>query len=118
MQAELQDNRSRAEEAKVWPVLSLFSGAGGLDLGFRQAGFWPGLAIDLDPAAVSTYRWNQPGTHVAPLDIAASNAEEFVDLWTEINGEMDLSESSEARRVKRSQFRMCIRGIGILGVSS
>ena len=84
--AELQENRSRAEEAEAWPVLSLFSGAGGFDLGFRHAGFRPGLAVDLDPAAVATYRWNQPGTHVAQLDIAESNADELADLWTRING--------------------------------
>ena len=78
---------SALDGAKPWPVVSLFSGAGGFDLGFRRAGFTPGLAVDVDPAAVATYRWNQRGTHVAALDIAETNAEEFVDLWVEINGD-------------------------------
>ena len=87
MPSELQENLFRAEEAEGWPVLSLFSGAGGLDLGFRQAGFRPVLAVDIDPVAVATYRWNQPGTHVASLDITESNADDLVDLWTRINGD-------------------------------
>ena len=87
MQAELRETSSEVVEERTWPVLSLFSGAGGLDLGFKHGGFRPGLAVDIDPAAVETYRWNQPGTHVAPLDIAGSNADAFVDLWTSINGE-------------------------------
>ena len=44
------------------PVLSLFSGAGGLDLGFQRAGFQPVIAIDINPAAVETYQNNHPGT--------------------------------------------------------
>jgi DNA (cytosine-5)-methyltransferase 1 len=39
-------------------VVSLFSGTGGLDLGFRSAGFDVSLAIDSDPAAVKAYNWN------------------------------------------------------------
>ena len=85
--AEPQENHSRAEGAEAWPVLSLFSGAGGLDLGFKQAGFKPGLAVDIDPAAVETYRWNEPDTHVVPLDIAESSPDELVKLWTSINGD-------------------------------
>ena len=61
-------------------MLSLFSGAGGLDLGFKHGGFRPGLAVDIDPVAVETYRWNQPDTHVALLDIAQSNPDKLVDL--------------------------------------
>ena len=68
-------------------MLSLFSGAGGLDLGFKNGGFRPGLAIDIDPVAVETYRWNQPDTHVAQLDIAQTSADELVDLWISVNGE-------------------------------
>ena len=42
-------------------VVSLFSGAGGLDLGFRQAGHQVIWANDLFEDAVSTYRLNQGG---------------------------------------------------------
>ena len=78
---------SRADRPEAWPVLSLFSGAGGLDLGFKHGGFRPALAVDIDPAAVDTYRWNQPDTHVAMLDIAQSNPDRLVDLWISVNGE-------------------------------
>lgn len=40
------------------PILSLFSGAGGLDYGFRQAGFQTVLAIDCDRAATATFNAN------------------------------------------------------------
>ena len=87
MQAELRESRSRVIEDRAWPVLSLFSGAGGLDLGFKLGGFRPGLAVDMDPAAVETYRWNQPDTHVAQLDLAKSSPDELVDLWIRFNGD-------------------------------
>lgn len=40
------------------PILSLFCGCGGLDLGFTQAGFEVVLALDVDSAAVRTYNLN------------------------------------------------------------
>ena len=40
-------------------IVSLFSGAGGLDLGFEQQGFRPLLAYDSKAAAVSTYNFNR-----------------------------------------------------------
>lgn len=39
-------------------VISLFAGAGGLDLGFAQAGFKISWAVDNDPDSVKTYRAN------------------------------------------------------------
>lgn len=78
---------SAPEDAGSWPVLSLFSGAGGLDRGFKQAGFSPRLAIDVDAAAVATYRWNEPHTKVVPIDIADCNPSELVDLWMSVSGE-------------------------------
>ena len=87
MEVEPQANKPKPEEAGPWPVLSLFSGAGGFDLGFKQAGFKPGLAVDIDPSAVETYRLNDPDTHVALLDIADCDPDDLVELWTTINGE-------------------------------
>ena len=87
MQAEVQETSSEVVEDGAWPVLSLFSGAGGLDLGFKHGGFRPALAVEIDPAAVDTHRWDQPDTHVALLDIAQSNPGKLVDLWISINGD-------------------------------
>lgn len=50
-------------------VLSLFSGAGGLDLGFKRAGFTLTWAIDLYDDAVQTYRANI-GDHVVNGDLS------------------------------------------------
>lgn len=52
-----------------YSVLSLFSGAGGLDLGFEQAGFAHLEAIDLNPWAVQTLRHNRPQWQVVEGDV-------------------------------------------------
>ena len=48
-------------------VLSLFSGAGGLDLGFEQQGFIPVLAYDAKSSAVDTYNFNRPENSIAKV---------------------------------------------------
>ena len=63
------------------PVLSLFSGAGGLDLGFQSAGFQVMLAIDINPAAVETYQINNPSTTTVAMDLSTTPPLEIVDLW-------------------------------------
>lgn len=49
---------------------SLFSGCGGLDMGFRWAGFQPVWANDIDPVALQTYRLAMPGHPAVAGDIA------------------------------------------------
>ena len=75
-----------AEESREWPVLSLFSGAGGLDLGFEAGGFSPKLAIDNDAAAIKTYRHNHPQAATIQLDIAKTPTSELLDLWKDKAG--------------------------------
>jgi len=51
-------------------ALSFFTGAGGLDLGVREAGFEPLLSIEADPSARLTLATNWPGHRLAePGDI-------------------------------------------------
>jgi DNA (cytosine-5)-methyltransferase 1 len=50
-------------------VGSLFSGIGGIDLGFEQAGFEIAWANDMDASACKTYRHNFPNTHLIECDV-------------------------------------------------
>lgn len=50
-------------------IVSLFSGAGGLDLGFQRAGFPLIFAVDLSAAAIETHRRNFKGTVSLAADL-------------------------------------------------
>jgi len=56
--------------SKNIPILSLFSGAGGMDVGFRKSGMRPVLALDNDEAAVLTYNFNAKQTIAKQMDLA------------------------------------------------
>ena len=57
-------------------IVSLFSGLGGLDLGFENAGFSVGAAYEIRAESVRTYNHNRPGNPIALVadirDLAAS----------------------------------------------
>lgn len=55
-------------------VISLFSGAGGLDLGFVDAGFEVVMALDASPAAIRTHRLNFPASRSEVADLTALGA--------------------------------------------
>ena len=50
-------------------VMDMFSGCGGLSLGFQQAGFNVVLGIDNDAAALQTFRLNHKGAVGAAVDL-------------------------------------------------
>lgn len=57
-------------------VISLFSGAGGMDLGFKQAGFNILWANDFDEDATVTYQ-NNSGNHIILGDITKINSKDI-----------------------------------------
>ena len=63
-------------------VVSLFSGAGGLDLGFKMAGHEIIWANDLYEDAVETYKHNL-GDHIVCEDISKIGAEEIPECEEE-----------------------------------
>ncbi|GAA4616595.1 hypothetical protein GCM10023195_73840 [Actinoallomurus liliacearum] len=57
-------------EADTRPVaVELFAGAGGLALGFEQAGFRVAVAVEMERNAAQTHRANHPGTVVLERDV-------------------------------------------------
>ena len=50
-------------------IISLFSGAGGLDIGFSKAGFQTAVMVEKDHACCNTLRLNAPHTPVIEGDI-------------------------------------------------
>lgn len=70
-------------------VIDSFAGAGGLSLGFLQAGWKVPLAFDHDPIAVATYQRNL-GPHVRLLDAEEITAASLMDFANVGPGECDL----------------------------
>jgi DNA (cytosine-5)-methyltransferase 1 len=58
--------------------ISLFSGAGGLDLGFEQVGFRPIVAYDNSQSAVKTYNHNRPKTIAKCRDLSQITADTVI----------------------------------------
>lgn len=56
-------------------IVSLFSGAGGLDLGYHDAGFPLVLVVDSSPSAIKTHKRNFPSTTSIAGDLVELRAE-------------------------------------------
>ena len=69
--------------AKPYKMIDLFSGAGGMTLGFTQAGFVPILAVEKEKDFAATYAENF-GPHVIARDIAEIMDGGGIDLKADI----------------------------------
>lgn len=57
--------------------IDLFAGAGGMSLGFEQAGFDVAAAVEVDPIHCATHKFNFPGCAVVARSVIGLSAEEI-----------------------------------------
>lgn len=88
--SEKRKQKTLGQQEKPLRALDLFSGCGGLTLGLKRAGFEVVGAVEIDSAAVETYKANHPEVRVKRIDIRNLSA---VGLRRELRmqrGELDL----------------------------
>lgn len=65
---------------KRFVAIDLFSGAGGLTLGLRNAGFRVAAGVEIDPVACATYERNHPKSRAIIADISQVSAADLLKI--------------------------------------
>lgn len=84
----------------MWTLISLFSGAGGLDKGFHKAGFKTLVANEYDPKICPTFKANFPEVNLIEGDIRKISSDQFPQGITGIIGGPPCQSWSEAGTLK------------------
>ena len=71
-------------------ALSLFAGAGGLDIGVNQVDFKICCAIEMDPHCVSTLKWNVHSTEVWNVDVRTLDPRRVAECLNLRSGQLTL----------------------------
>lgn len=98
-------------------LISLFSGCGGLDLGFERAGFEIPVANEFDPTIWDTFKANHPKTKLIEGDIRKIKEEDFPDEIDGIIGGppcQSWSEAGSLRGIEDSRGKLFYEYIRIL----
>ena len=98
-------------------LISLFSGAGGLDLGFHKAGFHTVIANEYDAKICPTFRANFPETRLIEGDIRKVNESVFPKHVTGIIGGppcQSWSEAGSLRGIEDSRGQLFYEYIRVL----
>lgn len=77
MASEVESQTMKSKSAKKYPLISLFAGAGGMDLGFEKAGFTVVVANEYDLKICPTYRKNHTHTKLIEGDIRKIDVSEL-----------------------------------------
>jgi DNA (cytosine-5)-methyltransferase 1 len=99
-------------------LVSLFSGCGGLDLGFQKAGFNIILANEYDKSIWNTYEFNHPNTRLDKRDIRNILSSEIPDCIGIIGGPpcQSWSEAGAQRGIKDPRGKLFYEYVRIIDI--